>query len=46
MMNLYKDESLRYSLIAAGNLQAEKFSWDKAADERCGRNLWKLQVIR
>ncbi|MDB5210991.1 MAG: glycosyltransferase family 4 protein [Sediminibacterium sp.] len=32
MMDLYKDESLRYSLIAAGKEQAAKFSWDKAAD--------------
>lgn len=33
MMNLYKDESMRYALIAAGKIQAEKFSWDKAAAE-------------
>jgi glycosyltransferase involved in cell wall biosynthesis len=32
MMQLYKDESLRTSLIEKGKLQAAKFSWDYTAD--------------
>jgi len=33
MMNLYKDESLRTSLVEAGKIQAAKFSWDTAAEK-------------
>ncbi|MEO8172159.1 MAG: glycosyltransferase family 1 protein [Sediminibacterium sp.] len=33
MMNLYKDESMRYERIALGKIQAEKFSWDKTAGQ-------------
>ncbi|MEO7529816.1 MAG: glycosyltransferase family 1 protein [Sediminibacterium sp.] len=32
MINVYKDEPLRSSLIEAGKLQAAKFSWDTAAE--------------
>ncbi len=32
MMNLYRDESLRTSLVEAGKVQAAKFSWDTAAE--------------
>jgi glycosyltransferase involved in cell wall biosynthesis len=37
MLHLYKDESLRSSLIEAGKKQAARFSWDRAAEE-----LWQV----
>jgi glycosyltransferase involved in cell wall biosynthesis len=32
MLRLFKDENLRNDLIAKGNIQKQKFSWDKSAD--------------
>jgi len=32
MMQLYKDESMRNRLIATGNQQAARFSWDRTAE--------------
>jgi glycosyltransferase involved in cell wall biosynthesis len=32
MTKIYTDKSLREQLIANGNIQKEKFSWDKSAD--------------
>ncbi|MES2003609.1 MAG: glycosyltransferase family 1 protein [Bacteroidota bacterium] len=37
MLALYRDESNRSALIAAGKIRAAQFSWDKAASE-----LWEL----
>lgn len=32
MLRIYKEESLRIDLIAKGNTQKQKFSWDKSAE--------------
>lgn len=41
MMMLYRDENTRGKLIAEGELQAAKFSWDAAAE-----SFWKLILTR
>jgi len=33
MQKIYKDKSLRKSLVEAGKIQREKFSWDRAAEQ-------------
>lgn len=37
MLNLYRDETLRARLVAAGKEQAARFSWDTAAEQ-----LWQI----
>jgi len=33
MQKIYKEKSIRKSLVAAGTIQREKFSWDRAAEQ-------------